>query len=40
MDEYRRNKEKIKAYRQRSNTWLLKRLCDLMEWVNEKMIKE
>lgn len=34
-DLYKVNEE----YRKRSNSWILKKLCDLMEWVNEK-IKE
>ena len=32
-------KKKIAEYRKRSNSWILKKLCDLMEWANEK-IKE
>ena len=39
MNDYEKNKNKIEEYRKRSNTWLLKKLCDLMEWANEK-IKE
>lgn len=39
MTEYEKNRKKIKNYREHSNTWLLKKLCNLMEWINEKMIK-
>lgn len=39
MTEYEKNRKKIDQYRKRSNSWLLKKLCDLMEWANEK-IKE
>ena len=39
MTEYELNKKKITEYRKRSNSWLLTKLCDLMEWANEK-IKE
>ena len=39
MTEYEKNRKKIEQYRKRSNSLLLKKLCDLMEWVNEK-IKE
>lgn len=39
MTEYEKNRKKIEQYRKRSNSWLLKNLCDLMEWANEK-IKE
>lgn len=31
MNDYEKNKKKIDEYRKRSNTWLLKKLCDLME---------
>ena len=40
MTEYEQNKKKIAEYRKRSNSWTLKKLCDLMDWANEKMIKE
>lgn len=39
MTEYEKNRKKIEQYRKRSNSWLLKKLCGLMEWANEK-IKE
>lgn len=39
MTEYEKNRKKIEQYRKHSNSWLLKKLCDLMEWTNEK-IKE
>lgn len=39
MTEYEQNKKKIAEYRKRSNSWILKKLWDLMEWANEK-IKE
>lgn len=39
MTEYEKNRKKIEQYRKCSNSWLLKKLCDLMEWANEK-IKE
>ena len=40
MNEYEKNKMKIAGYRKRSNTKLLRLLCNLMEWVNEKFLKE
>ena len=39
MTEYEKNRKKIEQYRKRNNSWLLKKLCDLMEGANEK-IKE
>lgn len=40
MNEYERNKVKIAEYRKRSNNRLVRLLCNLMEWINEKCLKE
>ena len=41
MNEYEVNKNKIAAYRKRSDkNWFLLKLCKIMEWVNERCIRE
>lgn len=40
MNEYEQNKKKIAEYRERNNSKILKLLCNVMQWANEKCIKE
>lgn len=40
MNEYERNKEKIAEYRKRSNNKAIRLICNLMEWINENILKE